>query len=53
MAHRIDGEGPDARDSFNESFERLEQTAGAEAPRAELRTFLTLARNIENVTGKT
>jgi multidrug resistance protein MdtO len=49
MASRIDGETPQATDRFEDSFERLEQTVRTEMPTPELRTFLTLSRNIEGV----
>jgi multidrug resistance protein MdtO len=56
MANRIDGQTPGARDNFDDSFERLEQTIQtccSEAPQglltAELQTFLALSRSAESV----
>jgi hypothetical protein len=50
IANRIDAEVPGLKDDLEGSFERPEQTVGTEVLTAELRTFLTLSRNIESVT---
>jgi multidrug resistance protein MdtO len=50
MANRIEGEAPGLTDDVNNSFERLEQIVGTERPMADLRTFLTLSRNMESLT---
>jgi multidrug resistance protein MdtO len=49
MASRIDDEAPRAEDRLEDSFKRLEQTVRTESLTPELRTFLTLSRNIESV----
>ena len=43
----------DWQEKVLDGLETLTWRNTGEAPTAELRTFLTLARNIENVTGKT
>lgn len=50
MASRIVGAVPEPKVDLDDSFVRLEQSLRAEARTAELQTFLTLARNMENVT---
>ncbi|MCU1259919.1 MAG: hypothetical protein JWO80_2804, partial [Bryobacterales bacterium] len=51
MANRIGGEAAGAKDNFEDSFVRLEQTIQtccSEAPQ-KLQTFLALSRSVENV----
>jgi hypothetical protein len=57
MADRLEGKASEGEDDFEHAFEELEKTVrsccskgpqGLLAP--ELRTFLALSRNIENVT---
>jgi multidrug resistance protein MdtO len=57
MANRIAGEASGTSDNFEDPFERLEETIRTccleirqEVLLAELRTFLVLSRNIENIT---
>jgi multidrug resistance protein MdtO len=57
MADRMEGRAPQEKDTFENSFKRVEQTIQSccsegpeELPTAELQTFLALSRRIENVT---
>ena len=57
MADRMEGKPPQKTDRFEDAFERLEQTVRtccSEGPQelltAEMQTFLTLSRSVENMT---
>ena len=57
IANRLEGKASQEKDTFEDSFERLEQTIRSccsegpqELPTAELKTFLVLSRSIQSVT---
>jgi hypothetical protein len=57
MADRMEGKPPQGTDRFEDAFERLEQTVrtccsegSQELLTAEMQTFLTLSRSVENMT---